>query len=207
MCARIGYNSILRRPELKRALPALRTTVLAVGLLTVAAAQRATPEQKGSIEGGENYATMHMRSNLGSFKIIPATDDRGNPDAGRLEFSFTGTVLISKLDGKATVSDGLRKEFDDMDRVVYHGTGSIVIEGKWRAVQWFGGDMEAVWYGRGIARVVGEFDRNLETGELWFDDPVATIPWMTQIREIHLPERKFGSNVRPRERGSGDGSD
>lgn len=149
---------------------------------------------------------MHMQSNLGSFKIIPATDDRGNPDAGRLEFSFTGTVLISKLDGKATVSEGVRKEFDDLDRVVFHGTGSIVIDGKWRAVQWFGGDMEAVWYGRGIARMVGEFDRNLETGNYWFDDPVSKQSWMTQIREIHLPQRQFGSNVVPKDRGSGDGS-
>lgn len=157
-------------------------------------------------ESGD-YGTMHMQSNLGSFKIIPATDDRGNPDAGRLEFSFTGTVLISKLVGKATVSDGVRKEFDDMNRVVYHGTGSIIIEGNWRAVQWFGGDMEAVWYGRGIARMVGEFDRNLEVGSYWFDDPVAKRSWLTHIREVTLPQRQFGGSVTPLDRDRGDGSD
>lgn len=136
------------------------------------------------------YGTLHLSTRLGSFRLINGQ--------GRVEFTFTGTVLLNRVEAGSygprvlSVSGNLRKEYEEGDRIVYSGTGRVIVEGKWRAINWFGRDMNAVWYGQGIARVMGDFDRNLETGRYWYDNPNLRQPWPAgSIREIRVPEN-FG---------------
>lgn len=177
--------------------PIVVTLGLITALLSPALAQRATVEQMGRVAGTENYSTLHMQSNLGSFKIYPGE--------GRATVNFTGTVLISGLEGDIEVSPGLVTEFSKYNRTVYHGTGTITVTGKWRAFQWFGTDMTAVWYGKGQCRIIGEFDRDLKTGRYWYDDPEDGGTWATSLLELKLPEQKvgFAPGVVPERRGGG----
>ncbi|HXH62342.1 MAG TPA: hypothetical protein VNI20_13425 [Fimbriimonadaceae bacterium] len=163
----------------------LRPTALALGvivtLVTPAFAQKATPEQMGNLGDKSDYGTMHFNSNLGSFRMIDGE--------GRVEIDFTGTILVNKLQGSVQVSGNLKKEFDGMKRTVYHGTGHMVVSGQFRAIQWFGSDMTGVWYGKGIIRLLGEFDRNLSTGEYWYDDPVDKGEWPSvNTFDYYVPE-------------------
>jgi hypothetical protein len=64
-------------------------------------------------------------------------------------------------------------------------------------VQWFGRDLDAVWYGEGMARLVGEFDEDLKTGFYWYDDPKIKFPWFpTAVTEIYLPPKQPGLSRR-----------
>lgn len=180
---------------------ALRPTTVTLGLIlalmTPALAQRATLEQMGDFAGTDGYESLHMTSNLGSFKIYPGE--------GRIEIDFSGTILISNLQGEVVKSPEILQEYSGYNRTVYHGTGKIVVSGKWRAVQWFGTDMKADWYGKGLCRITGEFDRDLKTGEYWYKDPEDKGNWATSMLVITLPERKTGNapNVIPQKRGGG----
>jgi hypothetical protein len=164
--------------------PTALTLGLATVLLTPALAQKATSGQMGGLGDRQDYATMHMQCNLGSFKIIPGQ--------GRIEVSFTGTFMVSGLEGDHSVSGDLVKEFEGMERVLYHGTGTITVEGEWRALQWFGSNMSGTWYGAGQIRLTGEFDRNLNTGEYWFDDPNEKFPWSTNMQQFGIPLQRAG---------------
>jgi len=141
-----------------------------------------------------------MHTNVGSFKIIDAV--------GRVEFTFTGTVLISGYEGAPPIITGkVRKEHEVGGRAVYNGTGKVVLVGKWRGVQWFGKKMEGVWFGTGVIRVQGEYDKDLKTGELWYDDPKTLIYWPAQGTMDHqLPPRQIpGSSTvtpQPKKKGS-----
>lgn len=164
---------------------------LAVALCLPAQTQVATPVQRGRTPiDVTKYGTLHLSTRLGSFRLINGQ--------GRVEFTFTGTVLLNRVEAGSygprvlSVSGNLRKEYEEGDRIVYSGTGRVIVEGKWRAINWFGRDMNAVWYGQGIARVMGDFDRNLETGRYWYDNPNLRQPWPAgSIREIRVPEN-FG---------------
>jgi len=173
---------------------------IATVLLTPALAQKATPEQMGQFGERADYSTIHMESNLGSFKILNGQ--------GRCEFSFTGSVLVSGLspDGHVETSPGVTVEFSGLNRTVYHGTGHMVVSGTWRALQWFGTDMSGVWYGQGVMRIIGEFDRDLNTGTYWYSDPTDTGNWPTNMMELTLPERRLGGaqGIVPRRRGGGE---
>lgn len=150
-------------------------------------AQPATEAQRAGANKSpeEPYATAHFQCNIGSFRILDGE--------GRVEINFRGTVLISELDGTAVPAGNLRKEYEKHDRIIYTGQGKLVITGNWRAVQWFGRDMTSVWYGRGIARVVGEFDRNMQTGRYWYDKPDEWLPFQaTGITNVYLPPLSLG---------------
>jgi hypothetical protein len=155
-------------------------------------------------DGGED-ATLHFETNLGSFRVANGF--------GRIEFTFTGTVLIHGWDYDkklfpnktytCTVTGNVRKEYDEHGREVYFGTGKAVIEGSWRVLQWFGRDMKAVWVGHGQASLIGEFDRNLDTGVYWYSDPTKKQYWPTSLIEVPLPERKMPVSIEPQERPTG----
>ena len=141
---------------------------------------------------------VHFVSNLGSFKVINGE--------GRLEFEFKGTVLVSKLEGKVTPSSGLRVEYDKDGRKIFTGTGRLIIEGKWRGVQWFGSNVRGTWWGKGDIRVVGEFDKNLQTGDYWFEKADERQSWPANgTITIHLPKGTYGkdADVVPKERKKG----
>lgn len=155
-------------------------------------AQPATPEQMGPYAGKQGYATMHFQTNIGSFKMIDAE--------GRAEISFRGTLMISQLkDGAAVFTGNVQKQYDDHGRQVWFGVGKVVVTGKWRAIQWFGRNMKGVWYGKGLLRMAGEFDKDLYTGEFWFDDPSQKQQWTASgTYTASLPPIRTPSNVQPR---------
>lgn len=152
--------------------------------------------------------TLYFQSNLGSFRVANAV--------GRIEFSFSGTVLIHSWDldvktkdiekapksYKVTLKGNIRKELEKHGRTVYFGKGTIVVEGVWRALQWFGKDMKGQWYGHGSMSVVGEFDKQGNTGLYWYD-PAKKNYWPTSLMELVLPERKADNQEEPVERKKG----
>lgn len=176
-----------------------RLTIVLAAWVAAAMAfgQPATAEQRGSwpLEPGK-YATMHLVTKLGSFKMMNAE--------GRATIRFTGTLMINNYQGKPLVVQGnLRREYNENNRQIYFGTGTIVLDGKWRGAQWFGRDMRAVWYGKGEVRVSGEFDENLETGWAWYDDPSKRQAWFAQgtfTLFLPAPINTPGTGVVPRER-------
>lgn len=174
-----------------------RLPLIIAGLALVGSAvpQNATPAQMAGVTPSSKYSTVHLQTKLGSFKSIDGE--------GRFEVTCAGTVLLSNFKGKAEVSSGWRKEHEGRGRVIYSGKGKIVLTGSWRGFQWFGRDMSAVWYGKGVVRVVGEFDRNLKTGDYWYDDPKQKLPWFSAgVTTVYLPKQNFGAdlNAKPVER-------
>ena len=161
--------------------------------------------------------TIFFKTNVGSFKILgveevePNGTTRPRPAEGKIQITFTGTLLVNKVannDPKITVSSGLRKEYDDRahQQVAYHGTGTMTVDGKFTSVQWFGRDMSARWDGFGIARLVGEFDKDLKTGQYWYiENPDDIKDWGTQLKEITNPPKPgdFTQVATPRGRKSG----
>lgn len=126
------------------------------------------------------YDTMFFQTKLGSCKFINGE--------GKLQFAFTGTVLLNRVDGTAKVTGNVRKEYDGNGRQTWFGTGQVVVEGKFRAIQWFGRNLSGQWTGNGLARFVGEFDRDLKTGEYWYASNPTREAWGT-FREPTLPPR------------------
>lgn len=170
---------------------------LATALISASVfAQPATAAQRAGVTPKPEYGTLHLEAPIGAFRMIDGE--------GRVELSFRGTVLLSGLKGKVTPGPGIKKEVSRGDREVYFGQGKIVVVGKWRAIQWFGGNMKAVWYGKGLARLTGEFDRNLNPGRYWYDNPdpakklywfpnsaiTVTLPQMVQGRPASAPKRR-----------------
>ncbi|MGE0001798.1 MAG: hypothetical protein AB7F50_01825 [Fimbriimonadaceae bacterium] len=149
--------------------------------------QPATPTQMAGVKQDPNFGVLHMQTNLGSFRLI---DGRG-----RVEFTFQGTVLISQLNGTWKLDGAARKEYEDKGRLILNGRGKMTITGEWRAVQWFGTNMQGVWYGFGTARLQGEFDRNLNTGTYWFEDQTDVRYWLANnVLDVTVPTRKMGTN-------------
>ncbi|MBX3111493.1 MAG: hypothetical protein KF857_05730 [Fimbriimonadaceae bacterium] len=175
--------------------------VAAVAVAGSAHAQAATPEQMGDFAGKPGMAVMHLQTNLGSFKVIDGK--------GRIDVTFTGTVLVTKYNGKELqVSGKVRKEYDKNGRTLFTGTGRIVASGEWRGFQWFGKNMSAVWYGSGAIRLAGEFDRNFKTGDYWYDNAEEKQAFpATSVLTVYLPKPDFQGNQTavPRERKKGGG--
>lgn len=181
----------------------MRSVVLAavVAVAGLASAQRATPEEMGEFAGKDGFGVLHMSTNLGSFKIIDGK--------GRIDVSFTGTVLITKYNGKELqITGSVKKEYDKNGRTLFTGTGRIIASGSWRGFQWFGKNMKSVWYGNGAIRLNGEFDRNFKTGDYWYEsaDEKQAFP-ATSVLTVYLPKPDFQGNQSavPRERKKGGG--
>ena len=148
--------------------------------------------------------TVHFQAKLGSFKILKHNLDV--PAEGRLEISFSGTLMISGYQGKPykpTMKGNLKQEFPDprvianyndsnFTKVVLHGTGSLVLDGKYFAVQWFGRDLKAKWVGKGFLRLYGEFDEDGNTGTYYFLDPKKVNYWASPSMQLIMPGSMFG---------------
>lgn len=175
-----------------------RSTAVVLTLASMMAlgnGQPATPAQRAGVATKPEYGTLHLQANLGSFRCIDGQ--------GRFEATCAGTVLVNRLNGKINVSPGWRKEYEGNGRVIYTGRGTITVTGSWRGFQWFGRDLKAVWYGTGVVLVVGEFDRNLKTGDYWYDDPTKKNAWFnSSVTTVYLPQQQFGAdtNAKPVER-------
>ncbi len=146
--------------------------------------------------------TIYLSSGVGSFKIVGGSPTA--PPVGRLEVSFTGTLLLSDPQGDLQVTGNLKKEFEAHKKVVYHGTGKVVINGKFFSAQWFGKDMTATFKCTALVRAYGEFDKNLDTGSFWYGNELThKQPWMTGGRVIEVPQPARDRRIVPKVRSSG----
>jgi len=120
-----------------------------------------------SAQGAENLKILNFESKIGSFKAM-GTD---NPAHGLLQITFSGTVLVSGLNGKVAMEGNIIKEYDDAPhkKQVYHGTGKMTVDGDFTGIQFFGKDLKGRFVGVSIFRLYGEFDKDLNTGSFWYD--------------------------------------
>lgn len=121
------------------------------------------------------FDTGHIQAKVGSFKMLPMGEDL---PSGKLDLSFTGTVLVTKLaPGSYLKTYGnVHQEYNNekYGKQVYFGTGRIVIAGKFSNLQWFGRDMNMSFKGKTFIRVIAEYDNELKTGFTWFDGAPKT---------------------------------
>lgn len=145
--------------------------------------------------------TLNFACNLGSFKLLPKTELAD----GRIEMSFSGTLLLSGFQGKVQITGNVNKEYEGHGRVVYFGNGKAVLDGKFRGIQWFGSSMTGSWNGNGVARLYGEFDQKLDTGKYWFDNVADKSDWGTFGMNVEVPKRMGvgPEQVTPRRRTGG----
>ncbi len=90
---------------------------------------------------------------------------------------------------KLGTSGNIRRELVDAKRnkQVYHGTGTMTIDGPVKAVQFFGRNVKARYFGTGIFRLYGEFDKKLETGFYQYDGSPERRPWGTGGMTVVVP--------------------
>ncbi len=184
----------------------LRKILPLVGLFSLGAGAIAQPapaefraglDKLGATKTNE-YATVYWQAQLGSFKVIDGE--------GRLRFSFEGSVMVNAANAQVEVTGNVRKELEKRQRVVYRGKGTITISGKWRGVQFFGRNIDAMMYGRGVIQLTGEFFRDPKTGELvtgtyWYDDPKNKQFWFANgLTTVYLPPLQTPNQVVPQER-------
>jgi hypothetical protein len=144
----------------------------------------------------KEYGTMHFETKVGSFKILGVARE---PAEGHIEITFTGTVLVNGTP-KITPSGNLKREYyrEDRQQQAYHGTGKLVVDGKFWGIQWFGRDMKADWNGFGVVRLYGEFDKNLQTGKFWYGSaPDEKLDWGTTGQTVPNPRPKEQEPIRP----------
>lgn len=138
-----------------------------------------------------------MKTAIGSFKMVSPGDQKA---FGKLEMTFKGTVLFVGLDASApVVAEGnLRKEYDNKDRarVLYHGSGRMVVNGKFKSIQWFGRDLSCRFNGMSIVRVYGEFDKNGQTGTYQITGDKERY-WQQGGLTFTVPKPDFNKTVAP----------
>src|SRR5205823_169055 len=92
--------------------------------------------------------TLHIETNIGSFKMLPKGEDL---PAGRLEFSFSGTVLLTGLQKGSffQTTGSVRKEYEDLKhhKQVFFGKGKILLVGRFQNCQWFGSNLHYTFKG------------------------------------------------------------
>lgn len=140
--------------------------------------------------------TLLFETAVGSFKIVP----RGNLyPSGKLTMSFSGSVLISDLQagGKVTPVGNVKREYQNEKegKQVWFGSGQLIVEGRFKNLQWFGRNLKAKFEGNGIARLYGEFDKNLDTGFYWFQRTPADkkIRWSNYGTTVAIPKQDFSA--------------
>ncbi len=142
------------------------TTLIAASL----AIAQGTPAPSTKPVADPAYGLAFFESQVGSFKLLPGGEVSAQ---GKLEFSGNGTFLVSRLQkgGTVTTTGTIKMEHNDVkaNKQVYFGRGSVVIQGKFGAVQFFGKEIKAKFNGFGFVRLYGEFDKNLNTGEYWYE--------------------------------------
>lgn len=170
-----------------------------ISLPSAATAQVPNPgaaKAKGPIPKPD-YDQFNMETKVGSFKMMEFNDDK-QPE-GHFVMSFTGTVLVDTSDSapnprllKTVVhtEGGVKLEKRFHGRDMYFGTGKIIVDGGWHALEWFGRDMTASFFGCGVFRLTGEFDRELNTGSYWYSDG-KKMDWGTGGNQPDVPKSQY----------------
>ncbi len=186
-----AWAKVVRYTPMMRFLSA-RPAIAALALLlgTVALAQ--TPSAPAKTETSKPEApldTLFMSAGVGSFKLLPPGPDKTK---GTLDMNFEGTVMVSGLTGNVTIGPGVRLEYErkDHNRRVYFGKGHIRVEGEYRAIQFFGRNLKGSFKGVTVARLYGEFDKNMETGYYWYASNPEKIDWGSYGRTLTVPPFK-----------------
>jgi hypothetical protein len=116
---------------------------------------------------------------------------------GHLELTTkggVGTVYISGLVGTVH-QEGMRLEYQKGTRLCYHGIGKVVIDGKFRAINFLGESVSTDFKGNGIFELYGDLDRNGNTGLVWYpgflkDNKQVKETWETYGRVFTVPRPK-----------------
>ena len=139
--------------------------------------------------------TLFFSTTVGSFKILPPGPDKTK---GTLDMDFEGTLMVSELKGQITPGPGIRLEYErpKHGRKVYFGKGHIRVSGDFRSMQFFGRNLKGSYTGIGVARLYGEFDKNMETGYYWYASKPEKIDWGSYGRTLYVPAYN-GPTVKP----------
>jgi hypothetical protein len=182
---------------MSRALLAVTFLIAALGFAT---ARQGNPAQGDAVPASalalipkaKPGDTLHMVTNVASFKILPKGDEL---PSGRLDFSFEGTVLVTGLEpGSYLKTEGkIRKEYEDKahGKQVFFGKGRILIVGKFSNCQWFGRNLDFTFKGSGSVRMITEYDSNLKTGKYWFN-PEKKEDLQPTLMGIPVPNERRG---------------
>ena len=121
----------------------------------------------GIAQAPEATGEAVLKTNIGAFKITSPGDKKA---FGKIQMTFKGSILIIGYEGTTPIvaSGALRVEYQDAkrQRIEYFGNGTITLDGKFRAIQWFGRNLTLNWNGMGICRAYGEFDKDGNTGTI-----------------------------------------
>jgi len=119
---------------------------------------------------------FHFTTKIGSFKLLGTNEEEVT---GELKVTARGTILVSGCEKMPTTTGTLKLEYSyaPLKKYVFHGQGTLTVTGPLRAVQWFGTDLMGDFKGRGKFRLVGEFDKDLNTGTYWRQDPAKKEYW------------------------------
>lgn len=154
-------------------------------------------DKKGKVLAKPVYGNFFLETKIGSFKMMEFNDD--SMPEGHFEMNFTGTVLVDTSDAvkhprglQTTIKTegNIKKELNYHGRQLFHGTGKIVVDGGWHALQWFGRDMSGKFNGTAVFRLAGEFDKKLETGYYWYDDG-KKLDWGTSGMQPTVPQANW----------------
>lgn len=142
------------------------------------------------------YANLKFNTKVGSFKILGTDEVLAQ---GTLTMAFKGTVMVSDLEpgGKVSFSGDVRKEYttDDNRKTLYFGKGTMTVAGRYKSLQFFGQDLDANFFGLGIFRLYGEFDKDLKTGTYQVDQG-EKMPWGTNGMQVAVPNPAMSSATR-----------
>ena len=130
--------------------------------------------------------TLFFSTTVGSFKLLPPGPDTTR---GTLDMEFEGTLMVSGLKGKITPGPGVRLEYARPKhlRQVYFGKGHIRVSGEFRSMQFFGRNLKGSFKGVTVARLYGEFDKNMETGYFWYASKPEKQDWGSYGRTLSIP--------------------
>ena len=160
-----------------------RATVAAVALVLANVVPAQTPAPATAED------TLFFSTTVGSFKLLPPGPDTTR---GTLDMDFEGTLMVSGLKGTIVPGAGVRMEYERprYARKVYFGKGHIRISGEYRAIQFFGRNLKGSFKGNTVARLYGEFDKNMETGYYWFASQPTKQDWGSYGRTLTVPPYK-----------------
>lgn len=185
----------------------LRKLAIASGIVAIGAAVviaqgpvKYVPPDYTKMKVSADRDEFWFQTNVGSFKILPRGDVL---PSGDLTMTFTGSVLVSEMNGSVVPEGNVRREYVNKEKgkEVWFGTGKLTVKGSFRAIQWFGRNLNAKFNGNGFIRLYGEFDKNLDTGLYWFD-PAKKKYWGNYGVSVGIPEQQFGvdpNSVKTRE--------
>lgn len=171
-----------------------------VAMMASVPAVAQTPEKVKQLESGPVLqGEAWLKAKVGSFKIASPGDERA---LGDIKMTFQGSVLIVNYGGSTpiTATAGLRKEYENKDRnrVVYFGRGTITLSGRFRAMQWFGTDLDMTWKGMGLCRVSGKFDKDGNTGQYFVKGDAEPKWWPADTTLTFALPRREDTLVAPK---------